>query len=360
MRPRLKRYARRDDGNRVTFVRDPGVEFTLEESDGHLPGLLALLDGNRTVNQVADELCHRTPSLTHGDVLLAINELDAALLIEDDTAPSTLSDLQLDRYASNLNFFSTFATLHTSRFAFQETLCRANVLLLGAGGLGSTVLLNLAGLGVGHVKLVDFDRVELRNFSRQFLYDEKDIGHVKVACAAERVRSFNSQIDVVPIATPIRSSDDLTALVQDVALVLSAIDQPAEVQDWVNKACVLAGVPFVTGGMQVARGVYYSVDPGQSGCLACAKRTGTGPQRPERVNRGIGPVASLMGGLVALEATRYLTRYAPPVSAGRQWIVDFATGETGVAFEWERIADCPVCSVTGSETRAAASAESPR
>jgi molybdopterin-synthase adenylyltransferase len=265
-------------------------------------------------------------------------------LLEDAAARPGLSEGQLERYASNLAFFSTFATLRRSRFKFQEALRHARVLLLGVGGLGSTLLFDLAGLGVGHVTLVDVDRVELRNFSRQFLYDERDVGQVKVFRAAERVRRFNREMDVVPVPTRIESARDVAELAADVELVLSAIDQPDTVQDWVNEACVAARVPFVSGGMQAARGVYYSVHPGRSGCLACAKAAGTGPQRPQRVNRGIGPVASLMGGLVALEATRYLTGFAPPVSAGRQWLVDFATGQVAQAFEWERLLDCPVCS----------------
>jgi molybdopterin/thiamine biosynthesis adenylyltransferase len=59
--------------------------------------------------------------------------------------------------------------------------------------------------------------------------------------------------------------DDIAALLPGADLVLSAIDRPDEVQTWVNQACVAAGVPFITGGMYVARGIYYSVDPGRSG-----------------------------------------------------------------------------------------------
>jgi molybdopterin/thiamine biosynthesis adenylyltransferase len=200
------------------------------------------------------------------------------------------------------------------------------------------------------VTVLDYDRVELKNLSRQFLYSEAEVGRPKLARAVARARAFNSELAFIPIERRVTGPDDIAPLLPGADLVLSAIDRPDEVQDWVNAACVAAGVPFITGGMQVARGLYYSVDPGRSGCRACwrtiaAQERGDTPAlaRPDRINRGIGPVASLMGALVAMEALRYLSRFAPPISAGKLWLVDFASGQTDVGFEWSRLPECSVC-----------------
>jgi molybdopterin/thiamine biosynthesis adenylyltransferase len=165
-----------------------------------------------------------------------------------------------------------------------------------------------------------------------------------------RAQAFNSELRITPVERRVAGPEDIAPLLPGADLVLSAIDRPDEVQTWVNQVCVAAGVPFITGGMQTARGLYYSIDPGRSGCLACwqtaqriARRGAPPVERPDRINRGIGPVASLMGALVALESVRYLTQFAPPISAGRLWLVDFATGQLEVAFDWPRLPDCAVC-----------------
>jgi molybdopterin/thiamine biosynthesis adenylyltransferase len=348
VRPCLKPYTRLVENGEITLVRETGVEVTLPDPDGQVLALIDLLDGSRTLDEVARTMVERWPELRPDDVEEGIDALDTAGLLEDTAAPVTLSPWQRERYASNLAFFGTFADLARSRESFQRALQEAHVVLLGVGGLGSTLLFNLAGLGVGHVTLVDRDRVELKNLARQFLYSEAEVGQPKLARAVARAKGFNSELHITPVERWVTGPDDVAPLLPSADLVLSAIDQPAEVQEWVNAACVAAGVPFITGGMQVSRGMYYSVRPGHSACLACWRGADDGPvaappARPERVNRGIGPVASLVAALIGLEAVRYLTGFAPPVSAGKLWLVDFATGHADVGYAWPRLPDGPVC-----------------
>lgn len=349
MRPRVKGFPRRLDADEITLSPDAGREFVIPDPDGQVRSLLALLDGTRTGTEAAAEMRRRWPDLADSDVQDGIRVLDQAGLLEDADAGTELTEWQRERYFSNLAFFSTFATLSRSRYWFQERLRRSHVLLLGVGGLGSTVLYNLAGLGLGRVTILDGDQVELKNLARQFLYGEDVVGRSKVECAAERIGAFNSELHVVPVQARLHGPDDLSGLLDGVDLVVSAVDQPPTVQDWVNEACVAAGVPFVTGGFQSTRGMYYSVVPGQTGCRACmeTQRRREVPGDPleivERVNRGIGPVASFLSSLVALEALRHLTGFAPPISAGRIWLVDFVQGRTDVGFEWSRLSGCDVC-----------------
>ena len=350
MKPRLKSYARRVSRGSITLVRDAGFELALDDPDGSVGELLDLLDGARDVPSVGAELRRVRPELDDDDVAEGIAALDEAGLLEDEEAATALDELEQERYFSNLAFFGTYATLGHSRFAFQERLRAAHVLVLGVGGLGSTTLFNLAGMGVGRLTLLDADRVELKNFSRQFLYAESDLGLPKVQRAAERIRSFNSSLEVEAVEALVRGPEDVTALLDGVDLVVAAIDQPREVRYWVNDACVPAGVPFVSGGMRAGRGSYFAVEPGRSGCMECwnlhSERLAEGAvlqPPPTRTNRGIGPAATLLGGLVSMEALRLLTRFAPPVAAGRLWLVDFASGRVEPSYEWPRVDDCAVC-----------------
>lgn len=356
-RPRLKDFAVQRSPGRLVLEREPGVTIVLDDPDGDVEALLSLADGTRTPKQLAAALRARRPSLAERDVASALTALDEAGLLEDASAAArTLAPRQQERYAANLAFFATSATLERDRYSFQERLREAHVVQLGAGGIGSAALPILCGLGVGRVTLVDCDSVALDNLNRQFLYGEADIGLSKLERAARRCRELNSEMVVTTVQREVRRPEDVASLLGDADLVLSAIDDPAEVAYWVNDACVAARTPFVTAATYVMRGVYYSVDPGESGCTACwpdrgDPATGTAATRRQRANRGTGAAVGLLGALVGLEAMRYLTGFAMPTAAGRQWLVDFASGATDVAWEWERRADCPVCGRLDAATR---------
>lgn len=338
LRPRLKPFNRTVDGDRLTLTTDPGITFQIEDPDGSNGQLLDLLDGTRTIDQIA------LPGFARAEIAEGIAALDEAGLLED-AAAAPLQDPE--RYFNNLAFFGTFADLKTSQHQFQQRLADARVLQIGAGGVGSTVLLQLVGLGVGEIRLVEFDRIERKNLSRQLLYTEAQVGQPKLDAAVARAQELNAAVRVTPITQQITGPADLAALLDGVDLLVLTADSPAQITDWANTAAVKAGVPFITGGVGIARASYYSVAPGKSACLACLRaqeRRGGGPiQHPDGIHRGINPVGGLVASLISLEALRYLTGFAAPVSAARYWQVDLASGRTEVALAWERTADCPVC-----------------
>jgi molybdopterin/thiamine biosynthesis adenylyltransferase len=240
------------------------------------------------------------------------------------------------------------------------------VLVLGTGGLNSNTIPHLCGLGVGRLTLVDRDVVEPRNFARQYLYRQRDLGRRKVRVAAEWVRAFDPTIDVNAVDSSVDGTEALAELLDRTApdVVMSGIDRPAAVDAWVNAGCVAAGVPFVRAGMWVTQGTVWSVDPGVSACRECARRptsarsAGDTPAADapddrtaaERLqgdrplsNRGIGPVAGLLGAYAAFEVLRYLTGFEPPAYAGSPLVIDFAAGCSTAQVRWQRRSDCPVC-----------------
>lgn len=337
-KPRLKPFVRTLEGSLLTLTTDPGVTFQIEDPDGQSGRLLDLLDGSRTIAQID------LPGLTPAEIAEGIAALDEAGLLED-AAAAPLQDPE--RYFNNLAFFGTYADMTTSRHEFQDRLARARVLQIGAGGVGSTVLLQLVGLGVGEIRLVEFDRVERKNLVRQLLFTEADLAQPKLNAAVARGRVLNPMVRIEGIERRINGPQDLIDLMEGVDLLVLTADSPATISEWANEAAVHRGVPFITGGVGIARAAYYSVSPGKSGCLACLRaqeQSSGGPvPHPDGIHRGISPVGGLVASLIGLEALRYLTGFAPPISAGRYWQVDLASGATQVALAWERSADCPVC-----------------
>lgn len=355
MIPKLKNAVWERIGDDLYVVSEPETQIVLSDPDGQVEQLLELLrEGTRDTPGLGAALADRRLPTTSSEISEAIGALDELRLLVDAAAPVPLSESQAERYFSNLAFFTTFASLDRSPASFQRTLLDSHVVFLGTGGLGSTAIQAMTGAGVGRMTLLDADAVELRNFARQYLYRTQDLGMPKVERAAAWVRAFSPETDVRVVSRWIGGPDDVADLLPEADLVVSGVDQPAGIDLWVNEACVAAGVPYVRGGMIAQRLAYWSVDPGRSPCMAChqhelaatAPEHGVAAERRrvelERVNRGIGPVASLVGALVAMEALRYLTGFAPPIAAGCERFVDFASGEQEVQ-RWTRWADCPVC-----------------
>ena len=129
----------------------------------------------------------------------------------------------------------------------QERLRRSSVLCVGAGGLGSPVLLYLAAAGVGRIGIIDFDRVDASNLQRQVLYGTSMIGRAKVDVAAERLKELNPHTHVDTWNEPITTENALD--------IIGAFDVVVDGTDnfptryLVNDACVLTGRPYIYGSI---------------------------------------------------------------------------------------------------------------
>jgi molybdopterin/thiamine biosynthesis adenylyltransferase len=343
----------------VRIVLDPRESIELADEDGSVAALLTLLaEGRHDVDGLYHALNPAFPAVTREDVLDAIEALDELRLLEDQDQTGDLTEDERLRHFSNLAFLRTFSHLEASAETMVRQLRDAHVLMLGVGGLGSNVLQNLCGLGVGRLTLVDRDDVEPRNFARQFVYRAQDIGRPKIERAADWVREFDPQIKVRTIRADFADAAGVAEVLNSTRpdAVCAAVDDPAQIDEWVNAACIRAGVPFVRGGMTVTEAVIWSVHPGLSACLACPTPADDSSGRvansvlhgrgAARINRGAGPVATLLGSLVSLEILRFLTGFTAPRYAGAMAVIDLAGDCSPTITTRSRQPDCPVC---GSE-----------
>jgi molybdopterin-synthase adenylyltransferase len=363
--PRLKALTCVAEGSRVIVSVDPLKRVELADPTGSVLALLRLLaEGTRDAAGLAAELTAGGTAVTVEEVHASLTSLDGLGWLEDAAADPLLTEYERERHFSNLGFFEGFSSLSRSRESIQARLRASHVLVLGVGGLGSAAAQNLVGLGVGRLTLLDCDTVELRNFARQFVYSAAQIGRPKVELAAEWVRAFDPGVRVAAVQRKVTGPDAVAPLLAGVDFVVQAIDTPAEVDLWVNAACVDAGVPFVRGGLGHLQGVYWSVDPGRSACRQCldSYRTRVAAEdevqawRPvierETFNRGIGPVATMLGALMAMEALRYLTGIRAPVAAGTYQLIDFSSDCHISTDGWPRDPHCPVCAGVAPGRRA--------
>jgi adenylyltransferase/sulfurtransferase len=130
----------------------------------------------------------------------------------------------------------------------QARLLQSKVLLIGAGGLGSPLLLYLAATGIGTIGVVDRDQVELSNLHRQIAHPTTRIGAPKTASAIETVRALNPEVSVIAHQLEL-GPDNAAALVEGYDLVADGSDNFAT-RDAVHDACLEMGRPLVSAAVQ--------------------------------------------------------------------------------------------------------------
>lgn len=357
---------------RIVFVREmepgrlrvgelfPDRAVEIEDEDGLMLQLIHLLDGTRTISGILSLLNRGGKTITESELLELISELDTLGLLEnsESSAFSSFSATERERYKANVNYFSYFSSLDYSSWEMQQKLNQATVTVIGIGTLGSGVLFNLAGLGVGKVRLVDFDVVEWSNLNRQLLYNEGDIGRSKMDAAREFIRRFHSGIALECIHGEIGSAEDAEKAIAGSNLVILSADQPhLLLERWVNRACVKQGIPFLGGGIHVVEGQLYTVVPAVTGCLDCnylrqsrqdddyvhfiRSYVSSGFKMP---STAIAANYMLLTGMMCGELARKLTGTGPLQSEGKVLSIHFETFRTAIKMDLSSPeSECPTC-----------------
>ena len=210
----------------------------------------------------------------------------------------------------------------------QRKLANASVLVIGAGGLGCPALQYLAAAGIGSIRIVDGDTVELSNLHRQILFGTSDLGRNKAEAAAGRLRDINPNISIQAIADA-AYPDTLPELIDGMDLVLDCTDG-FESKYAVHDACWKARIPVVQASVHQVDGWVQIIDPkAHSGCFRC--------QWPEAPPVGcigtceeagvLGVTPGTLGLMQATQAIAYIIGH-PDVLTGHTLYVDAFSGQT--------------------------------
>jgi adenylyltransferase and sulfurtransferase len=212
-----------------------------------------------------------------------------------------LSSDHIERYSRQLLLSNGFGV------SGQIKLLNASVLVVGAGGIGSTVLLYLAAAGVGHIGIVDFDAVDISNLHRQVIHKSADVGKNKAESAREAIYALNPTIVVETIQLPL-THDNALDLISQYSCVVDACDNP-QTRYVVNDACVLAKVPLVSGSAVGTEGQLTVYNYKGGPCYRCLypRPNQTEGSKSCSDNGVLGPVPGLVGVLQAVEAIKVLT-----------------------------------------------------
>lgn len=255
-----------------------------------------------------------------------------------------LSDENLERYARH-------AIMPEIGEEGQEQLLAARVLVVGAGGLGSPVMLYLAAAGIGQITVIDPEEVELSNLNRQVLHNTASIGTAKAQQAAQAVSALNPAIQVTPIVGRL-DADNVAGLLASHDVVVDCSDN-VETRYCLADAAHHTGTPLVFGGAVRAEGqlaVFHSSPDGEtdSPCYRCVfPEMPDAQQAPGCSEAGIlGPVTGVIGTLQALAAIRLILDLGTP-QTGTLLLFD-GRGGGFMEISTTRRADCATCG-TGKE-----------
>jgi len=180
----------------------------------------------------------------------------------------------------------------------QKKLKGSKVLVAGAGGLGSSVLTSLPDAGVGKIRIIDQDTVELSNLNRQMLHSHGNIDVIKVESAKERLESLNPDITIEPVHAAI-SEDNVFDLVEDYPIV-DAMDN-LDTRFLLNRVAVKNSLPLFHGAVYGFDGRVTTIIPGHTACMKCLYR-----EVPPGTTPVAGVTAGIIGCLQAAEAIKYL------------------------------------------------------
>ena len=263
----------------------------------------------------------------------SLKDGDEVYILPAVAGGSDLSSEELDRYSRQV-------MLEEIGYQGQQKLRDAKVCVVGVGGLGNPITTRLVAMGIGTIRIVDRDVIELSNLHRQTMFDDSDVGEIKVEVAAKKLQKLNPNVKIE--AFPI-SVNDYTAIevIEGCDVVIDALDS-VNARYSLNKACVAKKIPFVTGAAVGVSGQVFTILPKQSACYHCMFPALDEDSMPTCSIEGVHPsILSIIGGIEVAEAVKIIIGKKPSLSEKILHVdlenMDFVHTRTFKADE------CPVC-----------------
>jgi len=233
----------------------------------------------------------------------SLKDGDSLYILPAVAGGAELTNEDMQRYSRQI-------MLEEIGFVGMEKLRRAKICVVGVGGIGNPIVTQLAAMGVGKLKIVDRDVVEISNLHRQHLYNEADIGKVKVEVAAERLKKINHhvQIEAVPLSITRYSAE---SIVKGMDIIIDALDT-VDARYALNDACIKYNIPFIYAGALGMLGSVCTILPNKSACLRCMFPSLAEEDMPTCSTEGVHPsILYLVAGIQVSEAVKIVTGQQP-------------------------------------------------
>jgi adenylyltransferase/sulfurtransferase len=269
-----------------------------------------------------------------GDTLSIVPSIAGGSVSVEEDRDVELSNEEILRYSRHL-------IMPEVALEGQKRLKAASVLCIGAGGLGSPLIMYLAAAGIGRIGIVDFDVVDFTNLQRQIIHSTANVGKLKLQSAKERVTEINPYVKVDTYEVPLTSENALE-LVKDYDVVVDGTDN-FPTRYLVNDACVLLGKPNVYGSIFRFEGQASVFDAKLGPCYRCLYPEPPPPGLVPSCAEGgvLGVLPGIIGVMQAIEAVKLILGKGEPL-IGRLVLFD-AMKMKFRELKLRKNPDCPIC-----------------
>lgn len=232
-----------------------------------------------------------------------LNSGDSIYILPAVAGGSELKNEDLQRYSRQI-------MLDEIGFVGLEKLRKAKVCVVGVGGIGNPVVTQLTAMGVGKLKIVDRDIIEISNLHRQHLYTENDIGRVKVEAAKERLEKINSSVEIEALPNSV-TKYTAESIVDGFDIVVDALDS-IDARYALNDACIKLNIPLIYAGALGMLGSICTIIPNKTACLRCIFPSLAEDDMPTCSTEGVHPsILYLVGGIQVSEAVKIILGEKP-------------------------------------------------
>jgi len=277
-----------------------------------------------------------------GGMATQLNDNDSVYILPAVAGGAELTSEELQRYSRQV-------MLEEIGFEGMEKIRSAKVCVVGAGGIGNPVITQLTAMGVGKIRIVDRDVIEVTNLHRQHLYTDDDIGRVKVEAAAERLRRLNPTVEIEPVPTSVTryTADDI---VKGFDIIIDALDS-VDARYALNDACIKHNIPLIYAGAIGVTGSVCTILPNKSACLRCMFPELNEDEMPACSTEGVHPsVLYLVAGIQVSEAVKIIIGKEPTLVNKLLYIdLNELSFDRIQMFRQE---ECPSCGSTRGEIEA--------
>lgn len=264
-----------------------------------------------------------------------LNSGDSIYILPAVAGGSELKNEDLQRYSRQI-------MLDEIGFVGLEKLRKAKVCVVGVGGIGNPVVTQLTAMGVGKLKIVDRDIIEISNLHRQHLYTENDIGRVKVEAAKERLEKINSSVEIEALPNSV-TKYTAQSIVDGFDIVVDALDS-IDARYALNDACIKLNIPLIYAGALGMLGSICTIIPNKTACLRCIFPALAEDDMPTCSTEGVHPsILYLVGGIQVSEAVKIILGEKPTLENKLLYVdLNDLSLEKVSVFRQE---ECPSCGI---------------
>jgi len=224
----------------------------------------------------------------------------------------------------------------------QEKLLRSKVLVIGCGALGTVIANNLVRAGIGYMRVVDRDYVELDNLQRQMLFDEADVekGMPKAVAAVDKLRKINSSVKIEAEVKDVNQKN-IEELIKDVDVVLDATDN-IETRLLINDTCFKHNTPWIYGAAISSYGMTMNIIPKVTACFRCIVPSPPAPGLLDTCDT-VGVLNAITSLIASLQSNEALKILLGDKDSNQELLVIDLTNNSFDKIVVKKRDDCPLC-----------------